>query len=171
MAGSSWQVAVDEAVDRYDRLVDTLREGGVSDPSEYGHLAQDRQRIDGELAELDSLQEEQDRLEEESQALLRKVLEARRAVSAARADFLATALSGNSFVRIRNCPYNDDRRAIEISLWEELGVTDDRFRDDFDGVVSTLLRDLPEESAQRDTTVEARIEQLKARIQPGLRWG
>ena len=27
LAGSSWQVAVDEAVDRYDRLVDTLREG------------------------------------------------------------------------------------------------------------------------------------------------
>ena len=164
LAGSSWQVAVDEAVDRYDRLVDTLREGGVSDPSEYGHLAQDRQRIDGELAELDSLQEEQSRLEEDSQALLRKVLEARRAVSAARADFLATALTGNSFVRIRNCPYNDDRRAIEISLREELGVTDDRFRDDFEGVVSTLLRDLPEESAERDTTVEARIEQLKARV-------
>ena len=62
LARSSWQVAVDEAVDRYDRLVDTLREGGVSDPSEYGHLAQDRQRIDGELADLDSLQEEQNRL-------------------------------------------------------------------------------------------------------------
>ena len=27
LAGGSWQVAVDEAVDRYDRLVDTLREG------------------------------------------------------------------------------------------------------------------------------------------------
>ena len=164
LAGGSWQVAVDEAVDRYDRLVDTLREGGVSDPSEYGHLAQDRQRIDGELAELDSLQDERNRLEEESQALLRKVLEARRAVSVARADFLATALTGNSFVRIRNCPYNDDRRTIEISLREELGVTDDRFRDDFEGVVSALLRDLPEESAERDTTVEARIEELKARV-------
>ena len=136
----------------------------MSDPSEYGHLAQDRQRIDGELAELDSLQDERNRLEEESQALLRKVLEARRAVSVARADFLATALTGNSFVRIRNCPYNDDRRTIEISLREELGVTDDRFRDDFEGVVSALLRDLPEESAERDTTVEARIEQLKARV-------
>ena len=47
---------------------------------------------------------------------------------------------------------------------EELGVTNDRFRDDFEGAVSKLLRDLPEEPAQRNTTVEARIEQLKARI-------
>ena len=164
LAGSSWQVAIDEAVDRYDRLVDTLREEGVSDPSEYGHLAQDRQRIDGELADLDSLQEEQNRLREESQALLRRVLEARRAVSAAREDFLATALTGNRFVRIRNCPYNDDPTAIEISLREELGVTNDRFRDDFAGAASKLLRNLAEEPAQRNTTVEARIEQLKARI-------
>ena len=164
LAGSSWQVAANEAMNRYDRLVDTLREGGVSDPSEYGRLAQDRQRIDRELGSLDSLRDERNRLEEESQALLRKILEVRRAVSAARADFLATALTGNSFVRIRNCPYNDDRRAIEISLREELGVTDDRFRDDFAGAASTLLLELPDESAQRDTKVEARIERLKARI-------
>ena len=162
--GSSWQAAVEEAVDRYERLVDTLREGGVSDPSEYGHLAQDRQRIDRELADLGSLQDERKRLEEESEALLRRILEARRAVSAARAGFLSAALTGNSFVRIRNCPYNDDRRAIEISLREELGVTDDRFRDDFARVVNTLLRELPDDSAQRDTMVEARIERLKERV-------
>ena len=164
LAGGSWQVAVGEAVNRYDRLVETLREGGVSDPSEYGHLAQDRQRIDGELADLHSLQKERNRLEEESQGLLQTVLEARRAVSAAREDFLTGTLAGNRFVRIQNCPYNDDRRAIEISLREELAVADDRFRDDFEQVVSKLLRDLPEETAQRNTTVEARIERLKVRI-------
>ena len=164
LAGSPWRMVVDEAVDRYDRLVETLREEGVSDLNEYGHLAQDRQRLDGELADLDSLQEEKSRLEEESQALLRTVLEARRDVSAAREHFLTTALTGNPFVRIRNRPYNDDPRAIEISLREELGVTDDRFRDDFEGAVSRLLRNLPEEPAQRNATVEARIEDLKARI-------
>ena len=164
LAGSPWQVAVDEAVDRYDRLVETLREEGVSDLNEYGHLAQDRQRLDGELANLDSLQEEKSRLEEESQALLRTVLEARRDVSAAREHFLTIALTGNPFVRIRNRPYNDDPQAIEISLREELGVTNDRFPDDFVGAVGRLLRHLPEEPTQRNTTVEARIEQLKARV-------
>ena len=164
MASSAWQVAVDHAMEGYNRLVDSLREGGVSAPSEYARLAQDRQRIDGERADLNSLQEEQDRLEEESQALLREILEARRSVSAARTDFLAGVLAGNSFVRIRNCQYSDDRRAIEISLREELRVTDDRFRDDFERVVSTLLSDLPEESAERGAKVEARIAQLKARI-------
>ena len=116
------------------------------------------------MADLESLQEEQNRLEKESQALLQKVLEARRAVSAAREDFLTAALTGNRFVRIRNCRYNDDPRAIEIMLREELGVTNDRFRDDFEGAVSRLLRDLPEEPAQRNATVEARIEHLKERI-------
>lgn len=170
LARSSWHVSVDDAMEGYSRLVDTLRDGGVSAPSEYARLAQDRQRIDGEIADLDSLQEEQDRLEEESQALLGEILEARRAMSSARADFLASVLAGNSFVRIRNCPYSDDRRAIEISLREALGVTDDRgvaderFRDDFERVVSTLLHDLPEETADRDTKIEARIERLKARI-------
>ena len=164
LAGSPWQLAVDEAVDRYDRLVETLREEGVSDLNEYGHLAQDRQRLDGELADLDSLQEEQSRLKDESQALLRKVREARRVVSAARERFLNTTLADNPFVRIRNRPYNDDRRAIEISLREEVGVTDDRFRDDFERAVDRLLRDLPEETAQRSTTVEARIGKLKTRI-------
>ena len=164
LAGSSWWAAVEDAEDRYARLVDALREEGVSDPSEYGHLAQDRQRIDTELAALDSLQEERNRLEEESRAILRRVMEARRAVSVARADFLGTSLAGNSFVRIRNCPYNDDRRTIEISLREELGIADDRFPDDFEEVVRTLLRELPVDSAERDAMVEARIERLKARI-------
>lgn len=164
LAGSAWQVALDEAVDSYERLVDALRAEGVSDPSKYGHLAQDRQRIDRELADLDSLQIQRSRLEQESQALLQRILEARRAVSAARAEFLAATLTGNSFVRIRNCPYNDDMRTIEISLREELGVPDDRFRDDFEGVVRTLLRELPEEPGGRATTVEARIEQLRAHI-------
>ena len=164
LAGSSWQVAVDEAVHRYASLVETLREEGVSDPSEYGHLAQDRQRLDRELTDLESLQEERNRLEEESQTLLRAVRKARRSVSAAREDFLAAALAGNRFVRIRNLPYNDDSRAIEISLREELGVADDRFRDDFTGAVSALLEDLPKESGQRNATVEARIVQLQTRI-------
>ena len=164
LAGSSWWVAVEDAVDRYARLVDALREEGVSDPSEYGHLAQDRQRIDRELGALDSLQNERNRLEEESRVLLLKLLEARRAISVARADFLGTVLAGNSFVRIRNCPYNDDRRTIETSLREELGVVDDRFSDDFESVVCTLLRELPFDSTERDTMVEDRIEMLKARI-------
>ena len=164
LAGSHWHVAVDEAVDRYDRLVETLREEGVSDLNEYGHLAQDRQRLDGELANLNSLQEEKSRLEEESQALLRTVLEARRDVSTTRENFLTNALTGNPFVRIRNRPYNDDPQAVEISLREELGVTDDRFPDDFVGAAGRLLRDLPEEPTERNTTVEARIEQLKARV-------
>ena len=79
---SAWQEAVDRADNNYEMLIGMLREEGVQpNPSEYSHLVQDRQRIDTELARLDSLREERDRLVGESQAGLRRVLEARRAPS------------------------------------------------------------------------------------------
>ena len=161
---SPWRVAVRQAMDRYAGLVETLREGRVSDPREYGRLAQERQRLEGELGRLDSLQDERSRLESESDALLGRVLEARRAVSLARHEFLESALTGNRFVRIRNLAYNDDPQAIENSLRTVLRVTDDRFREDFSGAVRKLLEGLPEDRTDRGSTFETRIEQLKGRI-------
>ena len=74
-------------------------------------------------------------------------------------------LSGNRFVRIRNRPYNDDPRAIEFSLREELGVTDDRFRDDFEGVESKLLAGSAGGDLLRETQrSKLELSSLKARI-------
>ena len=165
LTDSPWQKGVQAAVDDYGGLVETLREEGVDDPSEYAHLAQDRQRLDGELADLASLKEERNRLGAESQKMLQDTLQARRAVSAARQHFLTDALDDNPFVRIQNRPYNDDPQAIEVSLREVLQVTDDRFPDDFETAVAKLLKNLPDEPTQRRSTFERRIEHLKSRIE------
>ena len=171
---SAWQEAVGRADTNYDRLIEMLREEGVTDPSEYSRLVQDRQRIDTELARLDSLREERDRLVGESQTGLRRVLEARRAVSDARDHFLTKALADNKFVRIQSRTYGDDLRVLERSLREVLNVLDDRFQDDIlaleddqpsRGSVVQLLADLPENSAERRVVLEARLKSLKDRIE------
>ena len=171
---SAWQEAADRADTNYARLIGMLHEEGVADPSEYSRFVQDRQRIDGELARLDSLRKERDRLVGESQTGLRRVLEARRAVSDARDHFLTHALADNNFVRIQSRPYGDDLRVLERSLRGVLNVLDDRFQDDIlameddqpsRGSVAQLLADLPENSAERRSVIEARMERLKERIE------
>ena len=171
---SAWQEAVDQADDNYNRLIGMLHEEGVAGPSEYSRLVQDRQRIDSELERLDSLRKERDRVVGESQMWLRRVLEARRAVSDARDHFLTSALADNKFVRIQSRPYGDDLRVLERSLREVLNVLDDRFQDDIlsmeddhpsKGSVAQLFADLPGSSAERRLAIETRIERLKERIE------
>ena len=46
LSASAWRLAVQDATQSYAGLVAALREEGVSDPNEYGHLARDRQLLD-----------------------------------------------------------------------------------------------------------------------------
>ena len=169
---SAWHAAVEHAANEYEALIEALRKEGVTDPSEYGRLVQDRQRLDSELARLDSMQEERNRLVEQSRSLLDNVTDARRAVSHRRDRFLKETLARNQFVRIRSLNYGDDPQVIERSLRETL-ETPDYFKDDIlvvedghavKGCVATLLNDLPEDSAQRSLEMEKRFKLLKHRI-------
>ena len=174
LAASAWQTEVDRAENEYERLVEALRAEGVTDQAEYGRLTQDRQSLDGELGDLDSLSETRDSLAERSTSLLTELLAARREVSATRDAFLTDKLASNRFVRIGLRAYGEDPRVIERSLREVLGVNDDRFERDIyaldsDGVergcVADLLSDLPEDSAERRSVeIENRIEDLKRRF-------
>ena len=172
LSASAWRLAVQDATQSYEKLVAALREEGVSDPNEYGHLAQDRQLLDDKLAQLDSLAEERDRLVAESPTLLEKVQDARRAVTAARREFLAGTLAQNPFVRIAACAYDTDPRSIERSLREAL-QTQDHFEGDFlqleegvaaGGCVAELLEELPDNEPERAAQLEQRIRVLKERI-------
>ena len=174
LAASAWQIGVDRAENEYERLVEGLRAEGVTDLAEYGRLTQDRQSLDGELSDLDSLSKTRDGLVERSKSLLTELLAARREVSATRDAFLTDKLASNRFVCIGLRPYGADPRVIERSLREVLGVNDDRFERDIyaldsDGVergcVADLLSDLSEEStARRSVEIENRIEELKRRF-------
>lgn len=144
---SAWHSAVDAAKRAYEELTAGLREQGVADPSEYGKLVQDRQRLEHEAARLESLREERDRLVAEADEELRRVLGFRRELSTRRADFLEETLQENPYVRIELVPYGREWRPVERSLREAVGVPDDRFSDDICSVeddvpVSGLVADL-----------------------------
>ena len=170
---SDWRTVVDKARADYEKLVGDLRAEGVDDPSEYGRLVQERQRLDAEIERLDSLREERDRLIEQSRSRLQAVGAARRAVSDARIAFLENALARNRFVRIRSRLYGGNPQVVERSLRDALGVTDDRYREDIlvmegdrarKGEVARLLAGLPEDPDQRREAMEQRIERLKERM-------
>lgn len=169
---SSWQAAAEQSIKDYE----ALKESGVSDPSEYGRLVQERQRLDEELKRLDSTSKESDRLRRQAELQLGKVLDARRKVSAKRYEFLEKSLTRNDFVRIQCLPYGHDPRVIERSLRETLGIPDDRFESDIlemeggrpkRGLIADLLKKLPDDPESRRETIEERVEKLKQRIENG----
>lgn len=136
---SAWFAALAGAKAKYAELVDTLKSQGVADPSEYGMLVQERQRLEAEDAKLDSLLHQRQQVSGQIDAQTRQVLLARHALSEQRQDFLQQALATNPYVRIALVPYGDDPRVLERSLRETLSAPDNRFEDD----ILTMDNDLP----------------------------
>ena len=171
---SRWAALVEEAAGAYLELVKSLEEEGVTDPNEYASLVQEKQRLETDMRDLQSNRDERDKLVGESQQRLQEAGEARRAMTAARRDFLTNALSQNNFVRIEVQPYGDDLQIIERSFRQALNVPDDRFADDIligggqspsKGIVPDLLKGLPEDPDARIAEVEARLAKLKQRLE------
>ena len=176
--GATWQTEMSRAVADYEQFVKTLQAAGVSDPSEYNRLVQERQRLDSERKALESMRQERERLVGESKLRLEEVQTARRVVSAKREAFLNETLAQNRFVRIVGRRYGDDPRVIERSLRDVLDVRDDRFEDDLlvmdndrakSGFVAELLRNLPADATERSIEIEARIVQFKRNVAAAAR--
>jgi ABC-type Mn2+/Zn2+ transport system ATPase subunit len=172
LAASAWHAAFLEAANAYTELTGKLKEQGVTDPSEYGKLVQDRQSIEGEIARLDSLEKERDKLVAEATSQLQRVREARQMLSKTRQDFLSSTLARNLFVRIDLLPYGRDANAIERDLREILDT--DKFEDDIlsfeddvpkSGVVADLLEDLPVDARAACTAIEQRLDALAERFE------
>lgn len=130
LEASPWFVRIDAAKAAYDQLKADLQQQGVSDPSEYGRLVQENQRLEAELKRLETLQKQHADLREKARALLEQVQSARRAIGVQRGTFLRTTLQGNPFVRIELIPYSRDAQGIERSLREVLGAADGKYVDD-----------------------------------------
>jgi hypothetical protein len=179
LEASPWFARIGAAKAAYEQLKADLQQQGVSDPSEYGRLVQEKQRLETELKKLEALQKQHTELREKAKALLEQVQSARRAISAQRSAFLQATLQGNPFVRIELIPYSRDAQGIERSLREVLGAVDDRFKADIyqepqeeglaRGVVADLM--LPSElslntlPSSKDTEAfENSIETLKNRL-------
>lgn len=138
LEASPWFFRVRDAKSAYDKLKADLQQQGVSDPSEYGRLVQEKQRLETELKRLDALQKQHDTLKEKVMNQIAAVREARRSVSEHRIIFLNRTLADNPYVRMELLPFGGNASEIERSLRDLLGINDGRFARDIyreDGVI------------------------------------
>jgi energy-coupling factor transporter ATP-binding protein EcfA2 len=127
---AAWRERTDKARADFDALQQDLAAQGVHDPQAFAQLVQHRQYLEEQLKYLDRIKAERDTLEEEIAAQWKKIVEAREAITSARAEFVKKTLDGNPYVRIEVVPFGFDPRVIERSLRELLEATDDRFEND-----------------------------------------
>jgi energy-coupling factor transporter ATP-binding protein EcfA2 len=130
LEASLWFARIGAAKTAYDKLKTDLQQTGVNDPSEYGRLLQEKQRLETELKRLESLQKQHEDLREKAEAIMEQLQTARRLISDQRSAFLQATLQGNSFVRIKLIPYSRDALSIERTLRELLGVAEGKYMDD-----------------------------------------
>ena len=161
---SLWRRRVEKAGSDYEALQTTLGDQGVSDPQDFGRLVQERQHLEAQLKQLNQLRLEWDRLDEKNKKHWQRVLEARKAITKARDEFVAKTLETNTFVKIEVAGFGFESRHIEHSLREVIEVTDDRFehdilREEGGRPVGGLAFDIA-----RNENREARLEAAKRRL-------
>nr|WP_242464590.1 AAA family ATPase [Halorhodospira abdelmalekii] len=175
---TEWQQEVVKARSNYERLVRDLKEQGVADPSEYGQLVQERQQLENQWKELESLDAQRARVLEQAESQRETVVAARRTLSERREAFLEESLAGNEYVQISLKPYRQDARAIERSIRAMLGAEHPKFESDIlieegsqpaRGMVAELLDQLPDDANQAREALERRIGQIKHRLTGGCR--
>lgn len=141
------------------------------DPSEYGKLVQDRQRLEGDIARLDALEKQRAALAAQADESLAKLKEKRAALSTARDAFLTTGLTSNPYVRITLEPYGRDAAILRRSFRDLIEVPDDRFEDDIlvvsndepqSGIVATLLMKFPADGGAAE--FERRLDRVKTQL-------
>lgn len=168
-----WQQAYNQSRSDYDQLVQALKEQGVADPSEYGQLVQQRQKLELQWQEFEALEGKREQLLEQAQAQHTTVLEARRALSQKRQTFLQENLAGNDYVQINLKPYSSDAQPLERSLRELLGAESQRFESDIfqeeegqpaTGIVAELVARPTDGKMDSTTALEQTIEEVKQRL-------
>lgn len=176
LLSTPWHAELQKTRQSYDELITALQSQGVADPSDYGQLVQERQRLESKLANLDSLEQQRNQVVTDADDALENLVLARRALSHKRSEFLRRTLADNPFVRIVLEPYGRDPRAVERSLREVIEVQDDRFSDDIlivddqgpkTGAVAALMDELPDEHEAARVETEKRLQALKERIREG----
>ncbi len=173
LPGTGWQQAVKKARTDYEKLVRDLKEQGVADPSEYGQLVQERQRLENQRKELGSLEAQRNEAINSAKSQIRKVVAARLALSERREAFLAESLAGNDYVQIGLKPYGQDIRAMERSIRGLLDAEYPKFENDIlvdeagqpaRGMVAGLIDRLPDDAIRAREELEQRIGQIKQRL-------
>lgn len=132
-----WRKRVDKSLADFQSLQQALAAEGVTDPQDFDKLLQEYHGLESEKKRLDQIEAERDTLENDITDQLRRVVEAREAITSARARFVQSTLRDNRHVRIDVVPFGFDPRVIERSLRELLEISDERFENDILGVDAT----------------------------------
>ncbi|MEE9383580.1 MAG: AAA family ATPase [Nannocystaceae bacterium] len=169
---STWRRAVENTKVEYETLITTLRDQGVSDPSEYGKLVQEQQRLEKQLAAFDSLKTQLARNEDDAHKQRLAVQTQRRQLSTLRQNYLNATLASNNYVRISLVRYGNTARAIDRSLRAVLNLDPDKFKGDIltmeedestAGLVHDLLDGLPQGNAGPQES-ESRVDKWRSRF-------
>jgi energy-coupling factor transporter ATP-binding protein EcfA2 len=173
---SPWFAQIATAKKSYDQLKAGLQQQGVNDPSEYGRLVQEKQRLETELRKLNGLKTQHSELRNTAMSQLEQIQVAHRAVSDRRGEFLRATLHDNQYVRIDLIPYGRDAHGVERSLREALGVQDGKYADDLyqeqegsspKGLIADLM--VAAELIGDTPSFEESLKVLKARLSQACR--
>jgi energy-coupling factor transporter ATP-binding protein EcfA2 len=140
LADSPWFAGLGAAKSAYDQLKADLQQQGVSDPSEYGRLVQEKQRLESEIRQIDLLAERFEELKQKNRQSFDAMWECRRDISRVRRNFLDKILVGNSYVQMNLLEYLGDfeslrgmdshsdseekRHEKRVPIWSGLSVSD-----------------------------------------------
>lgn len=176
LESSPWFTRIATAREAYHQLKESLQQQGVKDPSEYGRLVQEAQRLDTELRKLNTLKSQHAELRNTAISQLEQIQVARRAISHRRSEFLQATLHDNLYVRIELVPYSRDTQGIERSLREALGVGDNKYADDLyqeqegstpKGLIADLM--MADELLGDTPSFEELLKTLRARLSQACR--
>ncbi len=119
-ASLKWTTAVAAAIDAYEALKKRLQEEDAGDPSEYGRLVEERQRLEEKLKGFDRKREEIAAEEALASGSLTRLTEMRRDLTKRRTDFLGSVIGANPYVRIDVTPFGA-KETVEAEIRKMLG--------------------------------------------------
>ena len=109
---SAWRLAVNRALEEYEKLRQRLKAEEAGDPSAYGELVQRRQALEGRLKELESRRTQLETVRRDADGSLARLSQLRRDLTRRRSSLLGNILTDNPYVRIEVIPYGA-RETIE----------------------------------------------------------
>ena len=160
---SSWKGVVDAALKAYQDLRTKLAEQEAGDPAAYADLVQRQQSIEQRLKDLSERRMQVDKLRQEADACLQRLLELRRELTESRKKFLNNVLKDNPYVRIQVVPYGA-RETIEREFRSLLQRESGGFEKDIgspsgDGLLGEVYK-----NGSQPEHIERALKKIKQRI-------
>ena len=162
LSQSPWSNVITQTESAYVSLVERLREVGTDEPSEYGRLVQERQRLEQAISALDGKRRMLEGIQKQSMESMERLKTLRRELTQNRAEFLTAVIGTNPHVRMTVVPYGD-RSSVDAKFRTIIGKERPTFQkvilseDGDSGILADLYAGLAAD-------FEARLEQMKTNI-------